>query len=328
MLVTSTSLKDWMPGNPPASLKKAGAVLVFGNDDGGINALALDLALHHGSPVRLNADDITANQLNALLNTGSLFGAPDPVLVSGAKETHLKHFEPILKTAQAPLIVIAGNIKKTGKMVKLFDDIGAAVQIFALEGQSTTDWLRKSLEVQGISLDNGAARLAGTVLSGNRMEITRLAEVLALSAMGKKSKTVTEEDMRDIVPDLSDIDLGGALDAAIEGNLTKALSRFDRQLASGENPIALFRLWAYRLQRLDNMANSGQNPKTAVAKARPPVFWKDKAFFEKALTKLGQKGVGTLIKTLDMAEYASVEKGQNTRVLAERFLITAATTKG
>lgn len=328
MPITSTTLKDWMPGTAPASLAKAGAVLVFGKDEGGIAALALDLALSSGSPVRVKVDDLTSQKLNSLVNTGSLFGAPDPVLIADVKDTHVKIFEPIVGDNDAPIVIMAGDLKKTSKLVKLFDEKGKAVQIFALEGAGTVDWLRKSLDSLGFGLDKEAARLAQGVLSGNRMEIIRLAEVLSLSAQGRGENTVTESDMRAIVPDLSDIDLGGALDAAITGDLTKALSRLDRQLASGENPITLFRLWGYRLGRLDALASTGESPKTAVSKARPPIFWKDKGFFETALKKLGPKGIGTLITSLDRAEQATVESGQSARVLAERLLAQAAHYKG
>jgi DNA polymerase-3 subunit delta len=159
------------------------------------------------------------------------------------------------------------------------------------------------------------------------MEIARLSEVLALSALGHGTKSITQHDVQSIVVDFSEIDAGGALDSALTGNLAQALQRFDRQLAQGENPIKLFRLWAYRLGRINDLAQSGLAAKAAIGKARPPIFWKDKPFFEKALNKLGPKGAAKLIEALDTAERNSVERRQPPRLVAEKFLFLAATQK-
>jgi DNA polymerase-3 subunit delta len=328
MLITSANIKDWTPGTAPKSLQKANAVLIFGADEGGAYALAQDLLAGLESPTRLNEDEITSSHLTSLLTTGSLFGPAPPLLVTGIKDTHRDALDAALSTQSDTLmVVVAGDLKKTSKLVKLFDEKAIGVQLYPLDLQGSLSWLQKALAEQKMTISTNASKMAQPQLPGNRMEITRLSEVLTLSALGRNSKTVDIEDIQSVLSDFSDIDLGGALDAALSGRLDTALTRLDRQLTSGENPIALFRIWAYRLTRLNDMSLAGLDPKTAVAKARPPVFWKDKAFFETALQKLGDKGAGHLLSLLDCTEKFSVEKGQPPRILAERFLANAASYK-
>mgnify|MGYP000474673089 CR=1 FL=1 len=328
MPISAQALNTWSPGQPPKALKDANVVLIFGPDEGGVYALAQDLLKDEPSPTRMNAGDVTTQGLLNLLNTADLFGPTAPVLVTDAKDAQREAFEAVMNAnPQAKLVVLAGDLKKTSKMVKLFDEHAVCAQIYTMDPRASLTWMNNSLKRQGFELEREAAKTIAPLLPGNRMEITRLSEVLTLSALGHGTKAITQDDVQSIVVDFSDIDAGGALDSALNGNIAQSLQRFDRQLAQGENPIKLFRLWAYRLGRLNALAQTGLAPKAAVGKARPPVFWKDKPFFEKALSKLGTHGAAKLIEALDTAERNSVEKRQPPRLVAEKFLYLAATQK-
>lgn len=328
MPISAQAINAWTPGNPPKALKDANVVLIFGPDEGGVYALAQELLKGEPSPTRLNGGDVTTQGLLNLLNTADLFGPTAPVLVTDAKDAQREAFEAVINAnPQAKLVVLAGDLKKTSKMVKLFDGQAVCAQIYTMDPKASLAWMNNSLKRQGFELDKEAAKTIAPLLPGNRMEISRLSEVLALSALGHGTKSITQNDVQSIVVDFSEIDAGGALDSALTGNLAQALQRFDRQLAQGENPIKLFRLWAYRLGRINDLAQSGLAAKAAIGKARPPIFWKDKPFFEKALNKLGPKGAAKLIEALDTAERNSVEKRQPPRLVAEKFLFLAATQK-
>lgn len=318
-------LDNWVPGTAPAAAI-APMVLIYGGDEGGVCALAADLTGTDGPPLRLSADSLVPSDLRAHLSTGGLFGPAASVRISGATDKHTAALKNALEgMPPGPRVVVeAGVLKKDSKIKALFDAIGTTIVLHPLDTKTATTWLTRAVEATGMPLTNGALAGVAERLPSDRMRLIRMAEVLALHAQGRGDTAIEAADLLALVGQEGDVDLSQALMSALVGNVDKALIALDRQLGAGENPIALIRAWAWKLQRLDDMARSGQRPAQAVASARPPVFFAERAATERALSRLGNPGLSTAISLLDGAERAIVYAAHPARLVLERWLLRTA----
>lgn len=316
------ALDAWIPGAPPAAAI-APFVLLYGGDEGGITALAADLVRAEGTPVRWSADTLTAADLRAHLSTGGLFGPQAPVRISGATDKHVA----LLKTAlegltDTPRVVIeAGALKKDSKLKALFDTLGSSIVLHPLDAKGAGAWLTNAISTTPTPLAKGALAGALERLPADRMRLIRLAEVLSLHATGRGAQAIEAQDITALVGHEGEVDLTQALMAALQGQTDAALVALDRQLGGGENPIALLRAWSWKIQRLDDMIRSGLRPAQAVAAARPPVFFTERAATERALTRLGAAGIGAALEQIDATERAIVHSGHPARLVMERWLV-------
>lgn len=324
--IAAREIDSWIPGTTPAWAKTASFVLIYGGDEGGVSALASDALQGAPSPLRLQADGLSAPDLRAHLSTGGLFGAAAPVRIAGASDKHT----PILRKALEGLaggpcvIVEAGVLKKTSSLKTLFDTLGHTAVLHPLDTKTAASWMGRAVASAGLALDAQALKGSEARLPSDRMRILRIAEVLVLHALGRGAQRVEAEDINAIVGHEGDVDLTQALMAACAGDTTGALQAIDSQLSSGENPIALLRAWGWKLQRFDDMVRSGARPAQAVASARPPVFFTERAVSERILTRLGAPGIAFALEQMDAAERNIVHGGQPPRIVLERWLMRLA----
>lgn len=321
--IAARALDAWIPGSKPAITDKAAFVLVYGGDEGGVAALASDILQGAPSPLRMTADGLSPSDLRAHLSTGGLFGAPAPVRISGASDKHTTVLRKALEGLEGgPCVVVeAGVLKKQSSLKTLFDGLGATAVLHPLDPKTATAWMARAIQSSGMAMDKNALTGAENRLPSDRMRILRIAEVLALHAMGRGANSVGHEDVTAIVGNEGDVDLTQALMSALAGDTTAALVAFDGQMSAGENPIALMRAWGWKLQRFDDMVRSNARPAQAVASARPPVFFNERAISERILTRLGAPGVAFALEHMDAAERSIVHQGQPPRLVIERWLL-------
>ena len=320
------ALDGWTPGTSPQALRPFSFLLIYGGDEGGISALAADITAGPVPALRLGADTISAPELRAHLSTGGLFGPAAPVRIQGASDKHVAVLRKALDGVEGgPTVVVeAGVLKKDSKLKALFDQLGATVAIHPLDAKAAATWLGRATAAAGLPLAKNALAGAQERLPSDRMRLLRLGEVLVLHALGREAGSVEAIDIAAFVGQDGDVDLTQALMAALVGQADEALQALDVQMAAGENPIALARAWGWKLQRFDDMARSGQRPSAAVASARPPVFFAERAKTEQALARLGAPGIGAALEGLDEAERAVVHRGQPARTVFERWLLRVA----
>jgi DNA polymerase-3 subunit delta len=113
-----------------------------------------------------------------------------------------------------------------------------------------------------------------------RRELEKLA--LYVGAGGR----VTQEDAVACVAEGSALDLEEALMAALSGEVVTADGALDTAFAEGANPVQVVRAALRHVQRLHMAALAvagGAPPGTALEALRPPVFFRHKPAFERAL---------------------------------------------
>lgn len=326
MELKPNQLGSWTRNSPPGAMADSPACLVFGPDTGGVTDLCLSL-LQGDERVTLEGNDITRDAIASHTETLSLFGGGTTVLVRGATDKQVKEIEPILASGINPgakLIVQAGNLKGTSKLKKIFasNKDACCVTLYAMRGREISDFVSAVAAELGCSVDRQAQVLISSEVSGDRAMAARTAEILCLHAMGCDRTTITREDVMNVCRGIDESDLSAPLDLALQGNLGASLEALDDKLHRGENPIALMRIFSYRINRFLALAQSGLQPSTAVAKAKPPIFWAEKDMFLKVLSRHDTPSLQKVLVMLDRAEHRMIECGAPAAVVLPDMLLT------
>tara|TARA_Y100000815_G_scaffold244231_1_gene242320 strand:- start:2202 stop:3215 length:1014 start_codon:yes stop_codon:yes gene_type:complete len=326
MEIKPNQLGKWTRESPPEVLSKAPACLIFGPDIGGVTDLSLAL-IQSEERVTLEGSDITRGAIASHTESFSLFGGGTTVLVRGATDKHVKEIQPILEAGINPgskLIVQAGNLKGSSKLKKLFagNKEAQSIVLYTMRGREITDFVSNIVQQAGLKIDRDATSMIGNEVSGDRAMAARTAESLILHAQGSDRSTVTREDVMAVCHGVDESDLSAPLDFALQGNLAAALSSLDDKLLRGENPIALMRIFTYRIGRFLALSQSGLAPSAAIAKARPPVFWTEKEMFSRILSRHNTIALTQILVMIDRAEDRMVETGSRPSLVLPDMLIT------
>ncbi len=157
----------------------------------------------------------------------------------------------------------------------------AVIPCYRERGAELLGTLRALLAEAGVSAEPEALEELATRLGEDRLLLRREVEKLALyvGAGGR----VRAEDVLACIGDGSALDVEEALMAATAGEVAAADRALDVALAEGSSPVGVLRAALRHVQRLQ-LAASGVAPEAL----RPPVFFRHKPAFEKAVCGYGR----------------------------------------
>ena len=161
---------------------------------------------------------------------------------------------------------------------------GAVIACYRERGTELSGSIGRILQELGVTADSAAIEWLAQRLGEDRMLLRRELEKLALfvGAGGK----VTAEAAVACVAEGSALDLEEALMAALAGEVAVADKALNTAFAEGANAVQVVRAALRHIQRLQLAAlavSGGAAPSAAVEGLRPPVFFRHKPAFEKAL---------------------------------------------
>ncbi len=176
------------------------------------------------------------------------------------------------------LIVEAGDLGSTAELVKKFNDAKSAAAIaFYEESEAERASFAKGLAKDlGVSFARDAEEAFLAALPTDRGLAAREIEKLALYAHGL-GRPLDASDLRALLTDEEESALDAASLAAAQGRAAQAVEALAR--IGGLSGVSALRALLRRLHQLrDLRANmdSGMSAGDAVAKLRPPVFWKER----------------------------------------------------
>jgi len=326
MEIKSNQLGGWTKNSPPKEMAEAAACLVFGPDIGGVTDLCLALA-SSDERVTLEANEITKDAIASHTDTLSLFGGGTTVLARGATDKHAKEFEAILEAGINPgskLIVQAGALKGSSKLKKLFANAKEArsVALYTMRPNEIAGFVSTVARELGCTVDRQGQSAISSEVSGDRAVAARTAETLCLHAIGSERTAITREDVMAVCRGVDEGDLSAPFDYALQGNIADALASLDDKIHRGENPIALLRIFTFRLNRYLDLAHLGLSPAAAVGKAKPPVFWSDKDMFTRILGRHDAISLQKVLVMIDRCENRLVEGGARPGIVLPDLLLT------
>lgn len=187
---------------------------------------------------------------------------------------------------EALLVLEAGELPARAKLRALLEPANAAAVIacYRERGAELAATLGRLLQDEGVSVEPAALEWLASRLGEDRLLLRREVEKLALYA-GPGGR-LSEEDVLACAGEGSALDLDEALVAATAGEVSVADRALEAAFAEGASPIAVLRAALRHVQRLHLAAlavAAGQPPGVACDSLRPPVFFRLKPGFERAL---------------------------------------------
>jgi DNA polymerase-3 subunit delta len=286
------------PRKVPAFLADPGAcrVALLHGDDPGLareRAEALLRAVAGGDdPFRV----VEVPRDAAAKNPGLLAAeAATPALTGGRRLVRVRDATDGLAAAakealagRGPGLVLleGGELQARGKLRTLLEPAEGAVVVacYRERGAELAASIGAMLRELGVTAEPSVPDWLAGRLGEDRMLMRRELEKLALY-VGEGGR-VTEEAALACVAEGSALDLDEALMAATAGDYATADRALDAAFAEGASGVGVVRMALRHVQRLQLAAvavAAGAAPATALAALRPPVFFRHKPAFERAL---------------------------------------------
>lgn len=192
--------------------------------------------------IRFDASDVTAEELTANLETGSLFG--------NTRIIHLNNFENASGEIETALLnsfnqlpqgvyLFVSALKLDGRK-KIHQELQKRITVVDCNKLSNADlpaWIRQRAKKMGLDLTPEQARLVGERTNGDLLRVRTELEKMAIYA-GKKEK-LTDAEFEALLPGEPEPDIFGLIDAVAGRNPKFGLPRLEELLNSGENELKI-----------------------------------------------------------------------------------------
>lgn len=271
------------------------AVLLYGPNRSLVSEAAQQIAAHAlassddpFATTKLGEDDLRKDKarLSDALSSQSLLGGPTLVIArcdgESANESVLSALAEIEAGAPAGFLLIeGGDLSGGGKLVKGFEAAKrAAVMAFYEESESErAAFARALLKESAVTLARDGEEALAALLPADRGLMRREIEKLAAYAHGSNAP-LAAADIEALIADENDGQLDAAGRAALEGRIGAALEILERiDALSGVSAIKALERRLLRLLDARARVDAGLSPPDAMAKLRPPVFWKERDAF-------------------------------------------------
>ncbi|TZG26368.1 DNA polymerase III subunit delta [Sphingomonas montanisoli] len=288
--------------------------LLYGPDEAGSRDLAARL------PKKLGADaeriDFTGSQLKAdpalLADEAasiSLFGGARHIRVEPAGDEIVEAVDALLESNSAgnPVVVIAGNLRKDSKLVKLAlaSDSAMAFASYAPEGVKADQAAIEIARPLGVQLHPEAARRIAAATGADRALMARELEKIALyiDATPEAPRPVEPQVLDAIAAAIDESDMSAVIDAALSGQVARASEEL-AQIGDAEG-IPLIRGLLRRLAQIQPLraeVDSGKTVQAAMASAGRGIFWKDQDLLAGMTARWSSDAIATATLRLAAAE--------------------------
>ncbi|MBR0649058.1 DNA polymerase III subunit delta [Roseomonas terrae] len=296
-------------------------VLIFGEDTGLVRERGevLSRAVAGDDPFRLvevprevAAKD--AGLLAAEAATPALTGGRRLVRVRDATDGLANAAKAVLAGLGPGVVLLeAGSLDGRKGLRAALEKAGpeaAVIACYPESGAALEGSIASVLREYGVSAEPAALAWMAQRLGEDRLIMRRECEKVALyvGAGGQ----VTEEDALASLSEGSTLDLDAALLAATEGDAPRADRALDAAFAEGAAAVQVVRLAMRHVQRLEAASRAvarGAAPRDALDGLRPPIFFKSRPSFERALRLWGPEALAAAGAALLDAERATKTTG-------------------
>jgi DNA polymerase-3 subunit delta len=294
----SHEVDAWLARPDPATV----IVLVYGPDRGLVSERAKQFAGKTGldlddpfSVVKLDAGEVESDpgRLIDEASTVSMFGGKRLIWLRNAG-THKGTAEAVKALAERPpqdaiVLVEAGDLKKNAPLRTVAENARCAMALpcYADESRSIDQLLDQELQAASMMITLEARQLLKSQVGGDRLASRGEIQKLLLYTAGRT--TIEVEDVAASLGDVAGVSADQVIDAMLQGRLADMDEKMQRALSAGTAPFLLLSTTMRQFQSLSalraEMDASGRNASSAVASARPPVFFARRTIVENALAR-------------------------------------------
>jgi DNA polymerase-3 subunit delta len=252
------------------------------------------------------------------------------VRVRGCGNAATPAFKAFLDNPVGDALVVAdaGELDGRSALRKLFETSpnAAAIACYPDEGRDLAAVIRASLQQEGVRASDEALAWLAQRLGGDRAA-TR-GELAKLALYAGRGAEIGLDDARAVVGETAEVDADDAALAAALGDpagLARALDRLDAEGASAVNVVRAAQRLFLRLHLCACHVAEGDEPAAAMAKLRPPVFWKEQDAYKRALRRLDDRAASRALRLLLAAERSAKSGlGRAGTLAAQRALYAIA----
>jgi DNA polymerase-3 subunit delta len=313
---------------------KKPVVLVYGPDSGlvseRVGILVRKMAGENADPfslVQLDGD-IVAGDPGKLIDeaqTIGLFGNHRVLRVRAGAKNFASAVETLLADPpQATVVIEAGDLRPTSPLRSICEKSQAAA-VIPCYADNERD-LARLISDSKLAFEPGAREELAALLGADRLSTRAEIEKLALYAQGNGGK-VSVENVRAVIADASALALDDVMDFAATGDAEAALVALNKAYAAGTQPAAILNAairHVTQLHRLKLAVDAGDNPARVVEYARPPVFFRRRPYFERALNRYGSELLAREIVALSDASLAARKDAALAAIITERAILRLA----
>jgi DNA polymerase-3 subunit delta len=228
----------------------------------------------------------------------------------------------------AIILIEAGDLKKGVGLRAIVEaaDTAMALPCYADEARDIDTVIDDELRKAGMSMALDARQALRRNLGGDRLASRGEIEKLVLYAHGQRE--IGLDDVRAMSGDVSGASFDDAVDAVLEGKVSDFDTAFTRHCLSGGQPFLVLSSAMRQFQQLQvmrgQMDSAGRNAASAVAGARPPVFFSRRKLVEKALERWNVDALSRALIRLQSAVLQTRRRPDLSEALARQALLGIA----
>lgn len=305
---------DQALANPLAEQRKG--MLVYGPDQG-LAQLRIEAACKwfraNGWVVKSVTREVLKDQPGYLLeelNSLSFFADKQVFVIRPAADALTKIIQEAWSSVGAESFILAWaeELPKSSSLRQFFekDNTAGAIPCYEPDGQQMAELIRGALHQKGKQIQPDALRFFAEQLGGELMVLGPEVEKLAIY-LGDQ-QTATLADVQAVVAINGEEAFSDFSNMALEGKAADALASLQNLLREGEAPVAITRMMARQLEKLLHLRvqveEGGKAPAQAVQEARPPIFFRDVPFYQKAVARWCMAALLQALKATSRAELA------------------------
>jgi DNA polymerase III subunit delta len=298
--------------------RSAPIVLVFGPDRGLVvergRRIASDSGLSLDDPfsvVRLDAAQVESQPglLDEEASALSMFATRRLIWVRGAANGKAL-VDAVKRLSASPprdttILIEAGDLKKGVGLRAVAAGSASVVALpcYADDSRAISALIDQELAAAGKSISAPARESLMEALGGDRL--ASRSELGKLLLYCDSRDRIELDDVLASVSDVSGPTTDALVDAALSGKIADVEQEFSRSAASGTNPFQLLSATARQLQSLRMirlaMDRDGKSAASAVAGARPPIFFSRQKQTEQALSLWREPEISTVLRAVQTA---------------------------
>ncbi|EKF41756.1 DNA polymerase III subunit delta [Nitratireductor indicus C115] len=316
-------------------------VLIYGPDRGLVSERSRRFAQGTGLPlddpftvVRLEAGEVEQQpgRLSDEVRTVPMFSDRRLIWVKSAanQKALVADVAALIKEPPTDCIVLieGGDLRKGAGLRSTVEGgkNAMALPCYADDGRGIDAMIDEALEKAGLRIALDARQALKANLGGDRLATRGELEKLALYCTGQSE--ISAEDVRLLIGDVAGLSTDEAVDAVITGQFRDFDSTFKRFLSAGNPPFLILSATLRQIHALQIMRRAmdanGQPASSAVASARPPVFFSRRKIVETALTRWNATSLQNAADRLQAAILRTRQKPALAEPIARQALIALA----
>jgi len=318
----------------------AHVVLLYGQDQGLIRARReqllgqwVDDARDAMAVIVLTAEEVRQDPARLADETQafSMLGGRRAVRIIDAGDGVSASLKAVLGFAavEAPVVVEAPReLPASSSLRKLCekDPRAVAIPCYRADARDLPRLVEEGLAGRGLRAEKPAIDHIAAHAGADRAVLDQELEKLALY-MGEGASEVRFEDAALCVGDSPALELDQLIHATSAGETGRALDMLDRLLAAKQTPVGIVRALANHWRRLWRLAlevEGGGSAEAVVEAARPPIFFRAKPAFKRALQRRRAGRLRADLAALVTAERDCKTTGKPTELIVRRVVLRLA----